>query len=330
MKGYIDTYPVTFFLYNKNGSIDGQYYYDNKGEPIGLTGALKGDTWTAMASAKESFRAHVTDSSMSGTWYNGKRTLTLRLTDVTGREGYLPFAFIWVKGTQKRLRPNPNFTDGPSYDAAAVWPSDSSAMSVFLRKEVFSILDLKAPQEPLGQALLAAKKRYLAESNTEDVQNLPPFELDETVGVLWQDARILSLENVFYEYFGGAHGMDGRLFYCYDLSRQELLKITDVLDTVHYGMALSRMMEAKFRRDNHLPVGAKLDTILNDDTIPLTGNFYLTGKGIGFEYQPTQIAPYVTGSISFFFTYAVLMPYLQPRFKALISPASPRYLPLQP
>jgi hypothetical protein len=75
------------------------------------------------------------------------------------------------------------------------------------------------------------------------------------------------------------------------------------------------LLEQQYRTNNQIPSDSPLSESLSQDTIPVNGNFYLTAKGIGFEYNPYEIGPYVLGGIPFFFPYSQVMPYLQPSFK---------------
>ena len=47
-------------------------------------------------------------------------------------------------------------------------------------------------------------------------------------------------------------------------------------------------------------------------------NFFVTGKGMGFAYNPYEIGPYVMGEINIYIPFSDLKKYLKPDFKSLV------------
>ena len=322
MKGYIDKYPVTMYLFYKGGVLNGQYYYDRTGKPIALAGTLRGGNLNLKAD-KESFKGQMTDSAFFGSWTMGKTMLPVRLHEHT-RE-FLPFLNIWVKGEQKRRIPSKDDPGGASYEAAIIWPTDGNPIAPFLKKEIFSILEVKDTAGAIPGKVLQKQRTAFLKTSYEDEKDsvINPYTETLNLEVLYQDSRFLSLEYSVYEYTGGAHGQFESIYYTYDLEHLRRMGLTEVLDTLHYGEAVSRLLEAQYRKDVGLNLGVKLseagDVPLFSDSIPLTTNFFLTEKGIGFLYNEYEIGPYVLGPVYFFLSYSDLMPYLQPSFKALLN-----------
>lgn len=320
MTGRIDKYPVSMYLFSLNGAVDGYYYYDKSGVPIPVSGELKGGNLQLRAPGdkrgKESFMGALTDTAYSGAWAIGTLSYTFRLLPIPPDSGYLSFGYIWVKGSLKRPKKSDDvpIDDGPSFEASTVWPTDSSGISGLIRKDVFGFLNLPL-QGGLEQALVKSKNTFLASSNRQVSENQPSYEYHALVNILYQTSRLVCLSMNNYSFTGGAHGNTVEIYKCYDVKQGRKLNIADVIDTLHYAKALSALLERQYRTNNRLPDDARLSESLFQDSIPLGGNFYLTGAGIGWEYNPYEIGPYALGSISFFLPYTQLMPYLQPSFK---------------
>jgi hypothetical protein len=319
MKGYIDKYPVTMYLFCSGNEVQGQYYYEKTGKPIGLTGTLIAGRMTLSPSDSETFKGHLTDSTFYGSWSLRKTALPFRLHERT-RE-YLPFLNIWVKGGQKRRIPSKTDPGGASYEASIIWPADVNPMAPFLKKEIFTMLEVNdSGGITLGKALQKQKTDFLKTSYEDEKGGTSPYQRSLDLDILYQDSKILSLEFMVFEYMGGAHGHSHLTQYTYDVEHSRRMSLTEVLDTIHYGEAVSRLIEAQYRKDNGLNLGVKLSEAGEDplltDSIPLTTNFYLTAKGIGFLYNEYEIGDYALGPVAIFIPYPDLMPYLQPAFKA--------------
>jgi hypothetical protein len=322
MTGTIDKYPVSMFLFSLDGAVNGYYYYNKGGVPIPISGEWQAGNLQLRAPGdrrgQEIFLGALTDSTYTGSWSVGTLTYPFHLRSMPRDSAYLTFDYIWVKGAQKHPKHTKEVTidDGPSYEVSTVWPSDSSAISRLLKRDIFTLLDLPWKEgTPVGQALVRSKNTFLTGSLRDAAENQPSYEYKATLNILYQTSRLLSLSMADYSFTGGAHGNSRELYYCYDLRLGKRLNIGDVIDTLRYSKAMSALLEQQYRINNQIPPDTRLRESLSQDTIPLHGNFYLTGTGIGFEYNPYEIGPYVLGGISFFFPYSQVMPYLQPSFK---------------
>ncbi|MCD2425249.1 DUF3298 and DUF4163 domain-containing protein [Niabella pedocola] len=121
---------------------------------------------------------------------------------------------------------------------------------------------------------------------------------------------ILSVGN--YAYTGGAHGMYGQTMLCLDMQQQKELALSDVL---HIDSAtLQPILEQHLRTRYKIAQNKPLTDILFDERLALTDNFYFTPKGIGFIYQPYEVAAYAFGLIDIWVPYTELRPYLQTAF----------------
>jgi hypothetical protein len=98
-------------------------------------------------------------------------------------------------------------------------------------------------------------------------------------------------------YDGGAHGMFGTDYHVFDRNTARFVTLADVADEARLsGLRLAVLDELRkkfeLREDEHLT-----DAGFFEDDLELTENFFLSEDGIGFHWNPYELAPYVFGEI---------------------------------
>lgn len=128
-------------------------------------------------------------------------------------------------------------------------------------------------------------------------------------GIDYLSEKIASINEYFYEYTGGAHGLHGKIYKVYSLSNGERLKIEDILIDVNDLDLLNKVKEK-------LLSIADEESYFNLDALSLQeNNFYITSKGLTFTWGIYEIAPYATGDSEVLFSIDEIMPYLKDEYK---------------
>ncbi|WP_346678616.1 DUF3298 domain-containing protein [uncultured Brachyspira sp.] len=128
-------------------------------------------------------------------------------------------------------------------------------------------------------------------------------------GIDYLSEKIASINNYFYEYTGGAHGVHGKIYKVYSLSNGERLKIEDILIDVNDLDLINKVKEK-------LLSIADEESYFNLDGLSLQeNNFYITSKGLTFTWGIYEIAPYATGDSEVLFSIDEIMPYLKDEYK---------------
>ena len=128
-------------------------------------------------------------------------------------------------------------------------------------------------------------------------------------GIDYLSEKIVSINNYFYEYEGGAHGLHGKIYKVYSLSNGERLKIEDILIDVNNLDLINKVKEK-------LLSIADEESYFNLDGLSLQeNNFYITSKGLTFTWGIYEIAPYATGDSKVLFSIDEIMPYLKDEYK---------------
>ncbi|MFT4094264.1 MAG: DUF3298 domain-containing protein [Niabella sp.] len=133
------------------------------------------------------------------------------------------------------------------------------------------------------------------------------------VEVSYNHKDFLVLSTTRYDYSGGAHGNHGTYHVCYDVLHRNVLMLQDIIKAD--SATLQKLVEAQFRTDNELQPEDSLNTILFENYLPANNNFFINDKGLGFTYNPYEVAAYAFGTIDVLIPYQKLKQYLIPAFK---------------
>ncbi len=114
--------------------------------------------------------------------------------------------------------------------------------------------------------------------------------------VVATDNNILTYEVEQYVYMGGAHGINTRYFYNYDMQTGNLIKETDVFKD-GYNESLTRIMRQTLidQSETFSSMQDFIDAGYEFDSIRPNGNFAFTEDAVIYLFNPYEIAPYVYG-----------------------------------
>lgn len=122
-----------------------------------------------------------------------------------------------------------------------------------------------------------------------------------------------------YVYMGGAHGLETRNYYNFDLKTGKLITEKDLFKK-NFEPALADLIkkriveESKESKDSleSEPIISLEDTDFWTDSIKPNGNFYITDEGINYVFNPYEIAPYYMGQTEVTLPYNRLTGLLKP------------------
>lgn len=330
--------PATMYLQKTGKEYHGYYYYDRVQIPIKLGDAgLPGNGDSVHIAAwdqeiSESLDGRITEPIFAGTWATtiGEQTTSS-----------LPFSF-----TENKTVPAPYFDmvyttyetefpgglekgSNPGYDyfAATLWPMATTPVSFanFFKQWVNVQFGNKNSSLPIGKFFINEKNRGLASWKKEisgvkkeafkDLPSSYSRSTERRLLVMYQNEKYLSIADYSYEFSGGAHGNGGSTMHTLDIKNNKELKLADILmpATKH---KVEQLLDAAVRVRFHIAKTAKLSSDEGGELlvkkVELTENFYLTGKGIGFNYTPYEIAAYAYGEVNLFIPYSKLKGLLRP------------------
>ncbi len=329
LKGKIDVYPVTMYLYKSNGTYSGYYYYDSKQQAIGLgsTGSVLTNKIVLSADSDEdsteTFTLSFHGKTATGSWQMGSKQLPVSLS-----EADFPLKFDYYS-LQDSIKAKVEMPDPPQATAemASVWPTGNSETDEFVKTQIGKLFDEKEKSRDITAVLRNSAKDFLDDYssdttiNAKDIKESPEsfnYDLTNDCRVVYQSEKLLSLSFDNFSFTGGAHGNYGTSYLPIDLVNRKSLKLTDVIKAGGVRQ-LRPLLEKSYRKSRNLkPSEGLTEGGLFDNKIEPNENFYITGKGIIFSYQPYEIASYADGEIEIMIDYKDLQTYLQPTFVSLL------------
>ncbi|MES2773611.1 MAG: DUF3298 domain-containing protein [Bacteroidota bacterium] len=337
LTGVIGNYPATMYLQKTGKSYNGYYYYDSKQIPMRLMDfESKEDSLHIVAFGQENseyFDGTYNAGAFSGTWRNtAAEKMTSLSFSFTESKTIPPPYFDVVYTTYDTEYPiglekgrNPSY----SYFASALWPVSSTPapLAGFLKKWVNQQFGNRNPAISIGKFFVDEKNKDLA-SWKRDLASMKKSEIKEYAGskslsserrhtILYQSDTYISIADFSWSFTGGAHGNGGTSMSVLDIKNLKALKLADVF-TPTGKQKLAALLDAAVRAKFNIAKGAKLryqdGGVLLVSKIEPTDNFYITGKGVGFNYVPYEIAAYAVGEITLFLPYDKLKGLLQRAF----------------
>lgn len=126
------------------------------------------------------------------------------------------------------------------------------------------------------------------------------------MAVVANQNNLLSLEFSVYEYTGGAHGNYGNIYKNIDLRTGKSIWLEDIFID-NSDSILNKKITEQVKINYEIEASKSLTYVgFYEDTIAAVSNFYLTTSGIGFFYNPYEIAPYVMGTTDVFIPFSEL------------------------
>ena len=167
--------------------------------------------------------------------------------------------------------------------------------------------------------------RFASDMNEEyRNSNLPFFnrELSEEIGFsfnndfLLKTFVLLSDEHIFvygvdlYVYMGGAHGLQTRTYFNYNLKNANLILEEDLF-IENFEPILTEIIIRQMRAGLEISE-EELEEIYWVENIVPNGNFYIMHESINYVFNPYEIAPYVFGQTEIIIPFEEIKEILKP------------------
>ncbi len=148
---------------------------------------------------------------------------------------------------------------------------------------------------------------------------ITPWELDITASVHYNQRGYFGYTILTYAYTGGAHGNSASLHRVFDLSTGDSLGFSDLIDLSRL-VDFEKVAETAFRAQNQVDSASlnKAGFWFEEDRFYASRNFFLSEKGVHFQYGQYEIAPYSMGQIEFMLEWKEIEPFLGAPFKRIM------------
>jgi hypothetical protein len=299
--GTIGTIPFTMLLHRAGSDYEAYVYDMNTQEPYLLTAQKQKPNMIILTGAKpgsnynEKWILNIAGKKVTGSFSQNKKILAL-----TGNErNFEPNArFIYAEHKEK-LNSDKSAPTATFYQSG-IWYEGNKSINKLLWPNCIN--------QSAGQYFIANKNefiRYFKEEHKElktsdynDMQSIYNRETYSELLMSYVSQNLLVFSANTYSFSGGAHGNFGTGHFVIDMRNEKLLSLQDIIsDTA----ALIPLLERAFRKMYKVDKNSSLtEAGLFENTIPVTNNFILTQKSIGFTYNPYEIGPYSMGQITFY------------------------------
>jgi len=133
-----------------------------------------------------------------------------------------------------------------------------------------------------------------------------PWEINNTIVIVYNDRSIVSLQSEVYSLTGGAHGNAGVYFANLNSQSGKRISLSDIL-VPGYKKEIDNIGEKIFRKDKALESAEKLEDAgywFQDNKFTLNENFGIKNDGLVFYLNSYEIAPYAMGPTELFIAYS--------------------------
>jgi hypothetical protein len=159
---------------------------------------------------------------------------------------------------------------------------------------------------------------YLTENTAATLDPQAPRDwsyMESFEGFVYDSILVISRSS--YIYSGGAHGRNEKTFFVLDMDTRSRIALEDILGAE--GLPKKEIDDAL--RTVYGGAGGEPLTGIGffGDTAPVTGNFFVSREGLGFCWNPYEIAPYSMGTIEIVLPYDRIESLLNERGRGLFS-----------
>ena len=298
MKGFVNKSPATmFFAYLSNEQIVsffGSYYYDAIMLPIDLVGTKKDGVLTLhglYGSHEEKFEGKLSSTGYNGYWTSGDKKYSFNFT--IDKELQSSFSWLFFEHL-KYLKKQGEYPLSSYYEAVA-FPKENIKNYNSIRREIFEATSEAEMLKKITKPESAFKDEYETLEMEEGNEFMLSNELFSYIIPIFMNKDFIVFEAFTYMYLGGAHGNSGVKYFTYDINKNKLVKISDILIN-------TKSIELKKIIYNHylIKYGADAGKNLFEDkkALDVPDVFYITPNNITFSYGEYEIASYADGIIS--------------------------------
>ncbi|MDR1250019.1 MAG: RsiV family protein [Treponema sp.] len=175
----------------------------------------------------------------------------------------------------------------------------------FVLNALYDGLDLDgyAEKRLFGYDKMYGEMRHVAERIPDMSTGALNWYYNEAFVYKAGNSKLAVISRDWEYYTGGAHGMRKRDYYVFNLDDKRRLVLEDILKD-DAKPALDNLVEAALRKQMEIPEWIPLtEQGFFENSVDKLEDFFLTSQGLGFQWDPYEIAPYAMGLIELVIPY---------------------------
>ena len=149
------------------------------------------------------------------------------------------------------------------------------------------------------------------EEDRKEVKETPSFGISHSMWIdfVGQKEKLATFAISFYDYEGGAHGIEGNRYFTINLTTRHILTLNDLFNEKDLPKVKTLLWE-QYNNSNK-----EYEPLIGVDSFNLSNNIYLDSRGVHFIYDVYEIAPYAAGEQDLLLYFGQLEELFKPEFK---------------
>ena len=163
----------------------------------------------------------------------------------------------------------------------------------------------------ISREQFVARYQTAFEEDKKEVKETPSFGISHSMWTdfIAQKEKLATFAISFYDYEGGAHGVEGNRYFTIDLTTRHILTLNDLFNEKDLPKVKTLLWE-QYNNSNK-----EYEPVIGVDSFNLSNNIYLDSRGVHFIYDVYEIAPYAAGEQDLLLYFGQLEELFRPEFK---------------
>ena len=163
----------------------------------------------------------------------------------------------------------------------------------------------------ISREQFVARYQTAFEEDKKEVKETPSFGISHSMWTdfIAQKEKLATFAISFYNYEGGAHGVEGNRYFTIDLTTRHILTLNDLFNEKDLPKVKTLLWE-QYNNSNK-----EYEPVIGADSFNLSNNIYLDSRGVHFIYDVYEIAPYAAGEQDLLLYFGQLEELFRPEFK---------------
>ena len=163
----------------------------------------------------------------------------------------------------------------------------------------------------ISREQFVARYQTAFEEDKKEVKETPSLGISHSMWAdfIAQKEKLATFAISFYDYEGGAHGIESNRYFTIDLTTRHILTLNDLFNEKDLPKVKTLLWE-QYNKSNK-----EYEPVIGVDSFNLSNNIYLDSKGVHFIYDVYEIAPYAAGEQDLLLYFGQLEELFRPEFK---------------
>ena len=163
----------------------------------------------------------------------------------------------------------------------------------------------------ISREQFVARYQTAFEEDKKEVKETPSLGISHSMWTdfIAQKEKLATFAISFYDYEGGAHGIEGNRYFTIDLTTRHILTLNDLFNEKDLPKVKTLLWE-QYNNSNK-----EYEPVIGADSFNLSNNIYLDSRGVHFIYDVYEIAPYAAGEQDLLLYFGQLEELFKAEFK---------------